>query len=372
MTQVILEGQDLRVNYAGQRVLDIPRIEVRAGEVLAIIGPNGAGKSTLLRILALLEPPTSGVVRFRGTPVAWASRDLLTVRRRFASVFQEALLCDTTVEANVALGLRLRRWAPGTVTTQIQTWLARLGIAHLARREARTLSGGEAQRVSLARAFAIHPDVLCLDEPFAALDPPTRDGLLTLLQDLLRQEEVTTLFVTHDRDEALRLGDRIAVMLAGRIQQAGTPSDVFGHPLSEEVARFVGVETILPGRVTAEQAGLLTLEVDGMKIEALGTAAVGERVLVCLRPEDLVIRRRDERASLDSARNHLEGRVQEAIPLGAQYRVRITCPLDSGLLRSGPSVVALVTKQSFEDLGLEPGTPVVVAFKASAVHLIRR
>lgn len=363
MTAPILEGLDLCVLYAGQPALEVPHIEVRAGEILAVIGPNGAGKSTLIRVLGLLEPPTSGVVRFRGTPVAWASGDLLAMRRHFASVFQEPLLCDTTVEANVALGLRLRRAGPEAVTTQVRTWLARLGIAHLARREARGLSGGEAQRCSLARAFAIRPDVLLLDEPFAALDPPTRDELITLLQVLLRQEGCTTVFVTHDRDEALRLGDRIAVMMGGRIHQVGPPSEVFGRPVSEEVARFVGVETILPGRVAAEQAGLLTVEVDGMKIEALGRATVGERVLVCLRPEDLVIRRRDERVGLESARNHLEGRVEDAIPVGAQYRVRIAC---------GSPVVALVTKQSFDDLALERGTPVVVTFKASAVHLIPR
>jgi tungstate transport system ATP-binding protein len=363
VTAPILEGRDLRVLYAGKPVVEVPRIEVRAGEVLAVIGPNGAGKSTLLRILGLLEPPTSGAVRFRGSPVAPSGRGLLDARRRFASVFQEALLCDTTVEANVALGLRLRRRSPGDVSAEIHAWLTRLGIAHLARRQARSLSGGEAQRTSLARALAIRPDVLLLDEPFAALDAPTKDELLTLLQRLLRQERFTTLFVTHDRNEALRLGDRMAVMMDGRVHQVGAPWEVFGRPISEEIARFVGVETILPGRVAAEQGGLLTVEVDGMKIEALGRAAVGERVLVCLRPEDLVIRRRDEPVGLESARNHLEGRVEDATPVGAQYRVRIAC---------GSPVVALVTKQSFDDLALERGTAVIVTFKASAVHLIPR
>ncbi len=366
MTVPILEGADLAVLYAGQRVLDVPRIEVQAGEILAVIGPNGAGKSTLLRVLGLLEPPASGEVRLRGRRVPWGSAGLLAVRRRFATVFQEPLLCDATVEANVALPLRLRRRPAGEVAAQVTVWLRRLGIAHLAKRGARSLSGGEAQRASLARAFAVRPDVLLLDEPFAALDPPTRDELLRLLQELLRQESITTIFVTHDREEALRLGDRIAVMMGGRLHQVGSPSAVFGRPITEEVARFVGVETILAGRVTGERAGLLTVEVNGTKIEALGAAAVGEPVLVCLRPEDLVIRRLEARAGRESARNHLEGRVEEAIALGAQYRVRIAC---------GPAlggVIALVTKQSFDDLGLERGTPVVLTFKASAVHLIRR
>jgi molybdopterin-binding protein len=363
VTDPILEGRDLRVAYGGSLVLEVPRVEVREGEVLALIGPNGAGKSTLLRTLGLLEPPTSGEVRFRGEPVPWGTRALLTMRRRCACVFQEALLCDTSVEANAALGLRLRGRPTAEVASRVAVWLQRLGVAHLAERRVRTLSGGEAQRVSLARALAIQPEVLLLDEPFAALDPPTRADLLSLLQELLEEARCTTIFVTHDREEALRLGDRIAVMIDGRIRQIGRSPEVFGHPISEEVARFVGVETILEGRVVGERDGLLRIETDGVAIEALGKARVGEHVLVCLRPEDLVIRRREDRATPESARNHLEGLVEDAIRLEAQYRVQIAC---------GPSVVALVTKQSFEEMGLAPGSHVVVAFKASAVHLIRR
>jgi len=363
VTDPILEGRDLRVVYRGTTALDVSRIDVRASEVLALIGPNGAGKSTLLRVLGLLEPPSSGEVRFRGAPIRWGTRDLLAMRRCFASVFQEALLCDTTVEANAALGLHLRRKPAGEVAARVGFWLDRLGIAHLVGRRARTLSGGEAQRVSLARAFAIQPEVLLLDEPFAALDPPTRVDLLTLLQDLLRQAGCTTIFVTHDREEALRLGDRIAVMTDGRVRQIGRMPEVFGHPTSEEVARFVGVETILDGRVVGERDGLLTVSAEGATVEALGRARVGERVLVCLRPEDLVIRKRGDRVPSDSARNRLDGRVEDATRLEAQYRVQIAC---------GPQMVALVTKQSFEEMGLSPGSEVIVTFKASAVHLIQR
>ncbi len=363
MTETILEGRDLRVAYQGVTTLEVAEVKVQEGEILSLIGPNGAGKSTLLRVLALLEVPTEGTVLFREAPVSGKSRDLLAVRRRLACVFQEALLCDATVEANAALGLRLRGKRPGETAAVVRGWLARLGIAHLAGRRARTLSGGEAQRVSLARAFVLQPEVLLLDEPFAALDPPTRQELLGLLQDLLRQEKCATVFVTHDREEALRLGDRIAVMMEGRIRQTGKPSEVFGHPASEEVARFVGVETILEGRVTGKRDGLLSVQVNGARIEALGKAAVGERVLVCLRPEDLVIRRHGDQATQNSARNHLQGVIEDTTRLEAQYRLQIDC---------GPQVVALVTKQSFEEMGLAPGSHVVVTFKASAVHLIRR
>lgn len=363
MTVPILEGRDLRVVYGRQEVLAVPQVEVRDGEVLAVIGPNGAGKSTLLRVLGLLETTTEGAVLYRGQRASPSGRQGLTIRRRFASVFQEPLLCDTTVRANVALGLRLRGRPVAEVDAAVRVWLDRLGISHLADRKAHHLSGGEAQRTSLARAFAIEPEVLLLDEPFAALDPPTRAEFLSLLQELLRQAGCTTIFVTHDREEALRLGDRIAVIIDGQVRQLGRPAEVFGRPATEEVARFVGVETILDGRVTDDRDGLLSVAVNGAKIEALGKASVGEHVLVCLRPEDLVIRKTGDRGAQESARNRLEGVVQDATRLEAQYRVGISC---------GPQVIALVTKQSFEDMGLAPGMRVGVTFKASAVHLIRR
>jgi tungstate transport system ATP-binding protein len=363
VTEPILEGRDLRMDYGGATVLDVPAVAVGRGEIFALIGPNGAGKSTLLRILGLLERPTAGIVRFRGQPVPWGGRDFLATRRQFACVFQEPLLCDATVEANVALGLRLRHRPAEEVAAQVGTWLARLGIAHLAGREARTLSGGEAQRASLARAFALHPDILLLDEPFAALDPPTCAELLGQLQALLRQEGCTTVFVTHDREEALRLGDRIAVVMGGRLCQVGTPAEVFGRPASEEVARFVGMETILPGRILASRDGLLTVGVEGVCLAALGKVAVGDAVFACLRPEDITLRPAEGHAIVESARNRLEGRVESAIRLEAQYRVEIAC---------GPRLVALVTTQSYEELGLGPGSPVVATFKASAVHLIPR
>ena len=188
MTESILEGRDLLVVYGGETALEVPRIEVREGEVLALIGPNGAGKSTLLRVLGLLERPSSGEVRFRGEPIPWGTRDFLSLRRRFACVFQEPLLTDTTVEANAALGLRLRREPAGETAARVRRWLARLGIAHLVGRRARTLSGGESQRVSLARAFAIQPEVLLLDEPFSGLDEDTWRGAV---QRILATEETT-------------------------------------------------------------------------------------------------------------------------------------------------------------------------------------
>lgn len=359
MAQAVLEVRDLAVRYGDVAVVQVSSLLVREREILAVMGPNGAGKSTLLRVLGFLEAPTGGQVIFQGEAVRFRPRDLLPLNRRTAVVFQEPLLLDTTVFENVALGLKLR--GAKQRVDRVPQWLARFGISHLRDRRARSLSGGEAQRTSLARAFVLDPELLLLDEPFSALDPPTRDALLTDLKTILAETRTTTVFVTHDRNEALALGDRVAVMVGGRVAQLDTPERIFSSPLNEEIARFVGVETILPGRVLSERDGLVTVEIDGQRVEVVGEALPGEHVLVCVRPEEVVLSRADLGPS--SMRNCLEGRVVKSIPLGPSVRIVMDC---------GGPVVALITKQSFETMGLHEAERVIASFKATAAHLIRR
>ena len=253
-TSEIVTLSDVRVRYGETDVLDVPAFDVRRGEVLAVVGPNGSGKSTMLRVLGLLEPPTQGTVCFEGRPVH--AKDGLPERRRMASVFQQPLLARGTVAENVAMGLRFRGVSHAEIDARADRWLARFGIAALRDRRARSLSGGEAQRVALARALVLDPDVLLLDEPFAALDPPEARGvLIPELGAILRADHVTTVLVTHDRAEAQALADRVAVLLQGRIRQLDETSRVFWAPASEDVARFVGVETIVDGRVESVDTG---------------------------------------------------------------------------------------------------------------------
>jgi tungstate transport system ATP-binding protein len=361
MIEPILCIEKVQMTYDGLLALDVPSLRVHEGQTLAVIGPNGAGKSTLLRLLGLLEHPTEGRVLFRGQPVQSYS-DLLTVRRRMASVFQEPLLTDGTVEANVALGLRLRRVDSSEVSRRVRESMVTLGIGHLATRRTRTLSGGEAQRVSLARALVLDPEVLLLDEPFAALDPPTREGLLVDLKAILDKRRVSTIFVTHDRNEALALGDQVAVMIGGRVLQVDMPERVFAEPINEEVARFVGIETIIRGHVQSVSQGLAVVEVAGWALEVAAPLTPGERVLVCLRPEEITLFPRGAILTTSSARNQLCGRVVRHLPAGSIYRVTIDC---------GVPIVAAVTRQSWEQLDLTDGAEVVAAFKATAPHVIR-
>ncbi len=385
-----LELRDIVVRRGQTTTLTVERLNVEAGQVLAVLGPNGAGKTTLLQVAGLLLRPARGEVLLDGVP---AGRDALALRRRIAVAMQDALLVEGSVLDNVALGLKLRGVAKREREERAGRWLRRFGIEGVASRPAGKLSGGEAQRASLARAFAVEPELLLLDEPFGGLDQPTRSALLDDLDSVLRETGVATIFVTHDRDEALRLADRVAVVLDGRLRQEGPAATVFGAPADEEVAAFVGVETIVPGRVLEVRDGLATVDVAGHAIFAVAATALPETVRVCLRPEDIVFQLPSGEARTGSARNLLPGIIREVRVLGPEARVVLDCAPSTGSrpLHGGPSageslmetgqgpstgsgqgfrLVGLVTKLSVEDLGLAPGVKVGASFKATAVHLL--
>jgi tungstate transport system ATP-binding protein len=361
----VLSLRDVVVRYSEKVAVHVPALDLAAGETLALIGPNGSGKSTVLRVMALLQPVTEGIVSFRGQPVTVAGG--LEARRRMAAVFQEPLLADMSVADNVTLGLRFRGVPARERESRAVHWLERLGIDRLSHQSARTLSGGEAQRVALARALVLEPDVLFLDEPFAALDAPTRATLVPDLAAILRGDGVTTVLVTHDRGEAQALADRVGVIVGGRLLQVDETASVFGAPTSEEVARFVGVETILAGRVIDAKDGLADVNVAGHTLQVASSARPGQRVRIGIRPEDvtlLTIGVRGESSAgvpgQSSARNHFTGTVVRLVP-GSPVKVTLDC---------GFRLVAAVTARSVADLELAPGVQVTAAFKASAAHVI--
>ncbi len=403
--------------------MDVSSLKIVSGEVLSVIGPNGAGKTTLLQALSQLIRLGKGDIYFLGKKVG-ADMPPLDYRRCLAMVFQEALLFDTTVYANVASGLKIRGVKSPEIVSIVNTRLEQFGIVHLRDRSAKTLSGGEAQRTSLARAFAIQPQILFLDEPFAALDPPTRESLLEDLNRVLRTSGTTAIMATHDQVEALRLSDRIAVMNEGRIVQIGPPAEIMNHPVNEFIASFVGVETIIEGRVIKCERGMATIAVSKNSktplahtfpgggagaetsvdcslltfpkergnattnqssddpinstpsihletlaeraevslLEAAGQVQPGEGVFCCIRPEHVTIYPgwRHERSS---ARNVFPAIIDRIIPAGPFHKVH---------LNGGFPLVAYVTVQSIEDLGLRVGATVIASFKATSVHMIRR
>jgi tungstate transport system ATP-binding protein len=357
----LLEIRDLTVVRGGTRVLQIPAFTLHRNETVALIGPNGTGKSSFLLALAGLLPLESGEICFRQQAIVpgFASTEY---RRKIAMVFQEPLLFDTTVFDNVAVGLKLRHLSSREIKERVNSCLERFRIAHLADRSARKLSGGEAQRTSLARAFATNPEIILLDEPFVALDPPARQALSDDLELVLRESGITAILTTHDQMDALRLADRMVVMHQGEIIQSGTPSSVHTQPANEFVATFVGMENIFTGTVKDADNGVFSVSVDGGTMEIMGDGAPQESVVICIRPEHVVITLSNPEATT-STRNIYPCSVSKIIQLGLYTKVYLDC---------GFSLVASITNQSLESLSLQTGSQVFASFKATAVHVFRK
>jgi ABC-type proline/glycine betaine transport system ATPase subunit len=233
----MIQIRNVVINRNGRAVLQVDSLDIQRGETLTVVGPNGAGKSTLLLALARLLRLSRGEVLYDGKSLKqW---DELEYRRKISFVFQAPLLMDMTVEQNVALGLKFRGTSKNEMRVRAGKWMKQLGVESLAKRRSGQLSGGEAQRVSLARAFVLEPELLLLDEPFSALDPPTRSKLIQDLNSLLENDHRTAVFVTHNLSEAARLSHRIAVIIGGLLRQVGTAEQIKSNPADESVAAFL-------------------------------------------------------------------------------------------------------------------------------------
>ena len=352
----VLEARRLEVRRGDRVVVTAERLAIQDGETLAVLGPNGSGKTSLLLGLATLLP-VRGELLYRGAAIA----DRVTFRRRIAVAFQRPLLLDRSVLDNAALGLELRGIPAAERRQRAQAALERLGVGALAKRPAVALSGGEAQRVSLARAFAVDPEILFLDEPFSALDAPTREEIVADLARVLHETTMTTVLVTHDRDEALSLADRVAVLIAGRIRQVARTDEVFARPSDPEVAAFVGVDNVLPAKVEMVSDEITRLRVADVAIEVTALPPEGDGFpLLCIRPDDVVIAR--ARAE-SSTRNAFAARVIRLEPFGRRARVTLDC---------GFPLIAHITIQSAREMGLAAGDEVTASFKATVPHLLPR
>lgn len=218
-------------------ILNIPEFAVEENEIMGIMGPNGAGKSTLLKLLAFLDFPSEGNIEYKQKKIR-KDNITLDVRRKFAIAMQQASLLNTTVYQNVAIGLKIRKLPKKEIKDKVEHWLDIFNITHLAKKHAHQLSGGEAQRVNLARAMVLEPEVLFLDEPFASLDFPTKIQLLRELKEILKKTNTTTVFVSHDLLEVKYLTDKLAILMDGKIRQVGETPKVIQAP-NETTAPFI-------------------------------------------------------------------------------------------------------------------------------------
>ena len=336
---------------------DIP---CRGFSITVLFGPSGSGKTTILRMLAGLERLDAGRILCEGE--AWADADQGLHRppqaRRIGFLSQGYdLFPHLDVTANLTYGLPDR--TPAERRARVADLLTLLDLQGLEQRRPAQLSGGQRQRVALGRALAPQPALLLLDEPLTALDRPIQLRLRRDLRELLRRLEVPTVLVTHDRAEALQLGDRIVVMEEGRRSQAGPIQEVFERPSDPAVARILGVETVLLGRVTEVRDGLATLAVGEALLQAADPGGLGAHAYVCIRGEDVLLERGEPGPS--TARNRLRGRIRSLQNEGPLVRLTLDCgfPLES-----------LVTRQACQDLRLAEGETVTALLKASALHLI--
>jgi molybdate transport system ATP-binding protein len=329
-------------------------LEINDDEYLVILGPTGAGKSILLETVAGIYRPDKG-------RIILDDRDITHIpprERNIGMVYQDYTLFPfLTVQENIAFGLKTRKMDKSKIKRKVDELEVLLDIAHLAHRYPATLSGGEQQKVAIARAIAIEPSILLLDEPLSALDSRTRDYLREELKRVKKEFGITMVHVTHDQTEALVLADRIAVLMHGRLMQVGTPYEIFKKPLNEELADFVSVENILCGEVRTNENGVAEIEIDsGMTTFAVTDYHEGP-VKVFVRPEDIIV---SKSTGDSSARNVMSGKITELQDIGAVTRVKLDTKL-----------VALITKQSREDLGLQTGDNVYATFKATSVHVVQ-
>jgi ABC-type Fe3+/spermidine/putrescine transport system ATPase subunit len=295
-------------------------LDVAEGEILCLLGPSGCGKTTLLRLVAGLERPDSGRILLEGQDLA----DVPVHRRGFGLMFQDfALFPDKTVAQNVAFGLRMAGWTREAMQRRVAEMLALVGLGGYNERTVFALSGGERQRVALARSLAPSPRLLMLDEPLGSLDRLLREGLLDELRQILKRLSITALYVTHDQQEALAVGDRVALLRAGQLVQMATPKQLYMHPANSFAARFLGFTNLLPAHVDAA-APLLAKTALGPV--ALATAAPAAEGMLLVRPGALLPAENGRDAGLPV----LEGIVTAIAFRGAFARIEVTVPAPGG------------------------------------------
>jgi putative spermidine/putrescine transport system ATP-binding protein len=307
-----LEG--VRKEFNGALAVDTFDLEVAQGEFVSFLGPSGCGKTTTLRMVAGFEQPTSGTIRLAGKDVTFAKPN----QRNIGMVFQSyALFPNMTVGRNVGFGLKVRGRPKDEIASRVREMLELIQMGHLEERYPYQLSGGQQQRVALARALAIRPQILLLDEPLSALDAKIRVELRSEIRRIQRELQITTVYVTHDQEEALSLSDRIVVMSAGRMEQVGTPFEIYNFPKSAFVASFVGTLNRLNVTVADSRQG--TVRYDGQSVRLSGPTPEhpdGSKVVMMLRPEELHL-------GDGGGENRLNGTVSSVTFLGSVVRVRV-------------------------------------------------
>ena len=350
-----LRIKDITKTFGDLVALNDISLDINEGEFVCFLGPSGCGKTTLLRIIAGLEQQNVGKIFQSGVDISrLPPRD-----RDFGIVFQSyALFPNLTATQNIAYGLENRKTPKNEIRVRVEELLALVGLPDVGYKYPSQLSGGQQQRIALARALATSPGLLLLDEPLSALDARVRISLRLEIKHLQEQLGVTTIFVTHDQEEALVMADRIVVMSQGIIEQVGSPEEIYRLPATSFVADFVGLMNFLPGTAgpgeNQAQCGTVTLESDYPH----GFPA-GNPVVIAIRPEDVRVGDPNQKLS-----NTIPCHVDETIFLGSFYRLLTLMPD-----MSKPHLVAEVSNNRMRDLGIKPGSQILVHLPSSLIRI---
>jgi ABC-type Fe3+/spermidine/putrescine transport system ATPase subunit len=359
----VLKLDHIRKTFGSYRAVDDLSLEIKEGEIFALLGPSGCGKSTTLRQIAGLDQPDTGDILLKDKPLFSSAKDIFVPaqKRNMGMVFQSyAIWPHLSVYETVAYPLRLRRWSSADVDVAVRAIIKQVGLEGMEDRASPTLSGGQQQRVALARALVYKPDVLLLDEPFSNLDVKLREHMRVELKILQRRVGVSVVLVTHDQAEALSLADRLAVMNAGRIEQIGTPIELYDEPATPFVRDFIGQTTKFAAQITEIGSnGDARVEIGTAKFPLMGTASnfvkreMGEKVIACIRPERIAV----ASAARGHGGNELEGTVETMLFLGDRYE----CLVQIG----GQAILAYVPSSE----RLKEGQRVPLAFPKEALTL---
>jgi len=350
----LIELENISKTYGNNTVLKQVNLHIQEGEVFSLLGPNGSGKTTLLRIMAGIEKPTSGEMRFKGAKVG--DGNLNDLRLKTTMVFQKTALFNTSVYKNIAYGLRLRERSKKETDQKVREVLKTVKLEGYEKRPAKKLSGGEQQRVALARALALDTEVLLLDEPTANVDPKNVSIIEDVLSWVNREKKTTMVVATHNMFQAETLAKRAALLLEGKIVKVGAPQEIFKLPPTL-LASYARLENVFSGisKITGEGTSLVDIG-DGVQIET-SFEKIGNTT-VFVRPEDIIV---SLNPIVSSARNSFEGRIVEVSDLGAIVKLRV---------KAGRDFTVQVTKRSFNDMQLNIDSRVFLAFKASSVQTV--
>jgi len=341
--------------FGATTAVDRVDLAIGDGELFTLLGPSGCGKTTLLRLLAGFYQPDAGEIRFGGRAVS----GLPPYARNIGMVFQNyALWPHMTVAGNVSYGLKLRKLTGAEIASRLAEGLRKVNLAGLEARYPGQLSGGQQQRVALARALVLNPDILLLDEPLSNLDAKIRVQVRGEIRKLQRELGITTVYVTHDQEEALSLSDRVAVMKDGHVLQVGVPKELYERPRTRFVADFVGSNNLLPGRVVTRRGDRLVVDTALGALEAIGAGApAADRCVLAIRPENVGIAAGAVAGASAAGANVIAGRVALVSYLGNTLRYDVQTA-------QGPVLKADIRDPWHHD-PLPPGEPVALSFPAS-------